>query len=144
MSAKNLRILAIDPGTRKMGFAFFEHKNLLYHGVESIKSRKSPHETLREARKTILRLIKDFKPDILAVEKAFFTNNRSASLLNVFIAEIRAIGRRKRLKVMSFAPSTVKKAICGNGRASKKEVARVIVFSPLTASRATLALKAAS
>jgi crossover junction endodeoxyribonuclease RuvC len=42
------------------------------------------------------------------------------------VDEIKAIGKRKGLKVKSFAPSTVKKAICGNGRASKKEVARVI------------------
>jgi len=28
---------------------------------------------------------------------------------------------------LSYAPSTVKKYICGNGRASKEEVARVIV-----------------
>jgi Holliday junction resolvasome RuvABC endonuclease subunit len=43
------------------------------------------------------------------------------------VDEIKAIGRRKGLEVKGFAPSTVKKAICGNGRASKKEVARVIV-----------------
>ena len=47
--------------------------------------------------------------------------------LNVFVDEIKAIGRRKGLKVLGYAPSTVKKMICGNGRASKEEVARVIV-----------------
>ena len=63
----------------------------------------------------------------MVVEKAFFANNRSAALLNVFVDEIRAIGKRKKLEVLSYAPSTVKKFICGNGRASKKEIARVIV-----------------
>lgn len=58
---------------------------------------------------------------------AFFANNRNASLLNVFVDEIKAIGRRKKLKLISYAPSTVKKLICGNGRASKEELARVIV-----------------
>jgi Holliday junction resolvasome RuvABC endonuclease subunit len=37
------------------------------------------------------------------------------------------VGERKAVTVLGFAPSTVKKHICGNGRASKKEVARVIV-----------------
>jgi Holliday junction resolvasome RuvABC endonuclease subunit len=110
-----------------MRIAFFDTGKLIYYGVKTIKKGKSPHETLREGRKTILRLIKDFIPGILVVEKAFFANNRSASLLNVFVDEIKAIGKRKALKVVSFAPSTVKKAICGNGRASKREVARVIV-----------------
>jgi Holliday junction resolvasome RuvABC endonuclease subunit len=31
------------------------------------------------------------------------------------------------LEVRGFAPSTVKKAICGYGRPSKKEIARVLV-----------------
>ena len=127
MHKNNSKILAIDPGTREMGLAFLEEEKLIYHGVKVIKKRKSPHETLKEGRKIVLRLIKDFKPKALVIEKAFFANNRSAALLNVFVDEIRAIGRRKGLKVMSFAPSTVKKAISGNGRASKREVARVIV-----------------
>ncbi len=127
MSKNNHKILAIDPGTREMGIAFLDEGKLIYHGVKVTKKRRSPHETLREGKKIILRLIKDFKPQVLVFEKAFFANNRSASLLNVFVDEIKAIGRRKGLKVIGYAPSTVKKFICGNGRASKKELAGVIV-----------------
>jgi len=127
MSNNNKKVLAIDPGTWEMGIAFLEKGKLIYHGVKSIKREKSPHETLKEGRKIILRLIKDFRPNTLVVEKAFFANNRNASLLNVFVDEIKAIARRKKLRLLSYAPSTVKKAICGNGRASKEEVARVIV-----------------
>ena len=80
-----------------------------------------------EGRKAILRLMNDFKPQVLAVEKTFFANNRNAALLNVFVDEIRAIGRRKGLRVVGYAPNTVKKYICGNGRASKEEVARAVI-----------------
>jgi Holliday junction resolvasome RuvABC endonuclease subunit len=127
MPKKNSKILAIDPGTRELGVAFLEDKKLIYHGVKVIRNGKSPHEKLREGRKIILRLIKDFNPQLLVVEKAFFAQNRNTSLLNVLVDEIRAIGRRKKLKLISYAPSTVKKYICGNGRAGKKEVARVVV-----------------
>lgn len=127
MHKTKTRILAIDPGTRHMGVALLEDGKLVYYGVEIIKKQKTPHETLREGRKVILRLINDLNPKALAVEKTFFANNRSAALLNVFGDEIKAIGRRKRLKVICIAPSTVKKFICGNGRASKVEVATVIV-----------------
>lgn len=127
MSRNHSKILAIDPGTREMGIAFLDEGKLIHFGVKVIKKRKSPHETLREGRKIILRLIKDFKPDVLVVEKVFFANNRSASLLNVFVDEIRAIGRRKGIKVTGYAPSTAKKIICGNGRASKEEVARTVI-----------------
>lgn len=127
MLKNNLRILAIDPGTREMGIAFLENRKLIYYVVKVIKNGKSPSEKLREGRKIALRLIRDFKPQVLVIEKAFFVNNRNASLLNVLVDEIRAIAKRKQLKVISYAPSTVKKYICGNGRASKKEVAKAVV-----------------
>jgi crossover junction endodeoxyribonuclease RuvC len=127
MSKDKRKILALDPGTRHMGVAFLEGDKLLYQGVKAIPKKRSPHETLREGRKTVLRLINDLSPQILVVEKTFFANNRSAALLNVFVDEIRAIGKRKGLEVIRYAPSTVKKFICGNGRASKAEVAKVVV-----------------
>lgn len=127
MHYKYKKILAIDPGTREMRIAFLDGGKLIYHGVKIVKKRKSPHETLKEGRKIVLRLIKDFRPNTLVVEKAFFANNRNAALLNVLVDEIKAIVKRKILKVLSYAPSTIKKYICGNGRARKEEMARIIV-----------------
>lgn len=124
---RKLKILAIDPGTREMGVALLEGEKLIHYGVKAIKRSLSPHERLKEGRQIILRLINDFKPDTLVVEKTFFGNNRNASLLNIFVDEIMAIGKRKGLRVVTYAPNTVKKIICGNGRASKEEVAKVIV-----------------
>lgn len=120
------KILAIDPGTKHMGHAFLDKGKLLYYGVKVIEKKKSPHETLKEGKKIVLGLINDLKPNVLVVEKTFISNNRSASLLNVFFDEIRAVGKRKKLRVLSFAPSTVKKHIAKDGWARKKEVARAI------------------
>lgn len=127
MFKKNQKILAIDPGTREMGIAFLDKGKLVYHGVKTFKRGKSPHEILREGRKTILRLIRDFKPQVFVVEKSFYAKNRNASLLNVFVDEMMSIAKRNDLKVLSFAPCTLKKFICGYGRAGKEDVARVIV-----------------
>jgi len=121
------KILAIDPGTKEIGVAFLDGEKLIYHGVKAIPEDKSPNERLKEGREIIIRLINDFKPDILVVEKSFFANNRTASLLHAFINEIRAIGNKKGLKVVNYATSTVRKYIAGNGRASKKELSKVIV-----------------
>jgi crossover junction endodeoxyribonuclease RuvC len=120
------KILAIDPGTREMGIALLEGASLVYHGVKTIKNRRSAHEILGEGRRIVLRLLDDFRPTVLVVEKTFFSSKRSA-LLNVFADEMQALGKRKGLRVVSFAPNTVKKFITGNGRASKEEVAQVIV-----------------
>ena len=125
---KTSRILAIDPGTRVMGIAFLEKGKLIYYGVKTIKDgTRLPHQRLREARRVVIRLIQDFHPEVLAIEKTFFSNNRNIALLNVLAEEIKAIARRKGLKVFSLAPSTVKKLVCGNGRARKREVAKVVV-----------------
>ena len=127
MPKNNCRILAIDPGTRLMGVAFLENGTLVYHGVKVISKGRSPQQTLQRAKGVILRLIDDLAPQTIAVEKAFFSKNRNAALLNVLVDEIRSIARRKGLQFVSHAPSTIKKFTCGNGRATKKEVATVIV-----------------
>ncbi len=121
------RILGIDPGTREMGLALLEGHDLVYHDVHVFLHRESPHTILKEGRATILRLIRDFTPDVLTFEKTFFANNRNAALLNVLSDEIRAVAKRKRIPVRAYAPSTVKKRVTGNGRASKGEVAQVVV-----------------
>lgn len=123
----NQKILAIDPGTREMGVAMFDGDKLIYHGVKVIRRNLSPHERLVEGRKIVLRMINDYKPQVMVIEKTFFAKNRNSSLLNVFGDEIIAIGKRKGLRVVSYAPSTMKKLICGNGSASKKEVAQAVI-----------------
>src|SRR5713226_9231942 len=124
---KKVRVLAIDPGTRAMGVALLENGDLIYHGVKTITRGGSPHDKLREGRKIVLRLINDFSPHVLVVEKTFFANNRNSALLNVFADEIMIVGKRKGLKILAFAPSAVKKAVCGNGWAKKDEVAKAVV-----------------
>jgi len=121
------KILAIDPGTRYVGIAFFEGKELVYYGVKTIKKTALPHDTLKEGKKIISRLIRDFTPTTLVVEKTFFSNNRNSALLNVFADEIKVIGKKKGLNVMAYAANTVRKHVCGNGAASKDEVAKVVV-----------------
>ena len=123
---KNNRILAIDPGTHYMGVAVLDGKKLSYYGVKTLARRKSPHDTLTEGRKLIRELIDDFEPRTLAVEKTFFANNRNSTLLNIFADEIVAIGKRKRLKVILLAANVVRKELCGNGWATKREVAQEV------------------
>ncbi len=127
MTNNHKKVLAIDPGTREIGIAFLEGDTIVYHEVKMIPKKKKPQETLREGKKIVLRLINDFRPQILAVEKTYFANNRKAATLNAFVAWIRMIGKRKGLSVVSYASNTVRKYVCGNGRASKEEVARAII-----------------
>ena len=81
----------------------------------------------QEGRRVVLQLLRDFQPDLLAVEHAFFVKNRNTALLNVFVDEIRALARQNGIVVRSLAPSTVKKGICGDGAATKRQVSEAVV-----------------
>jgi len=128
MTKNHKKVLAIDPGTRAIGIAFLEGDEIIYHDVKTIPKGQSPQEVLQEGRKIVMRLINDFKPQLLAVEKTYFAKNRNGGLLNAFVAEIGALGRRKGLTVVTYATNTVRKLICGNGRAGKEEVARAVAI----------------
>lgn len=121
------RILAIDPGTREMGVAVLEAGKLLYHGVVVIKRGRSPKETLERGRSSVARLIADFRPETLVIEKTFIGRNRNGALLNVLADEIQALARRSRLTVLSLAANVVKKSICGDGWATKLDVAKAVI-----------------
>jgi Holliday junction resolvasome RuvABC endonuclease subunit len=127
MTTERKKTLAIDPGTRNIGFALLDNGDLVHYGVKTIGRAQSPHYKRQEGRKFISRLIEDFRPQSLLVEKTFFANNRNSALLNAMADEVGALGRRRKLSVRSLAANTVRKAICGNGAASKEDVARAIV-----------------
>jgi activator of 2-hydroxyglutaryl-CoA dehydratase len=82
MGKDKTRILAIDPGTRHMGVALLEDGKLIYHGVKVIKKQKTPHATLKEARKVVLRIINDLKPDVLVFKP--FSPGTGTSLYSMF------------------------------------------------------------
>jgi Holliday junction resolvasome RuvABC endonuclease subunit len=109
-----------------MGVAVVERGNLLYSAVEIFRKLPSQEERLKQGRAAVTRLIHDFRPSVLAVEKTFIGKNRDAALLNVFADEIAALGRRRGIAVRAFAPNTVKKIVAGHGWATKEEVARAV------------------
>ena len=128
MSKRN-RILPIDPGTRKMGVTVLESGSLLYAGVETFCKLPSREERARQGRATVARLIHDFRPAVLAVEKNFVgRNHRQKMLLSDLTSEIASLGRRNGISVVSLASNTVKKAVTGNGWATKKEVAQAVAL----------------
>lgn len=121
------RLLAIDPGTKYLGVAIFEGKELIYYATKTIPKLKTPRKTLRAGGKIIQRLIHDFKPKIMIVEKTFFPQSANSALLNTFTNRIQIVGKRKGLTVHTYAANTVRKYVCGNGSASKDEVAKVLI-----------------
>ncbi len=127
MFRKNHRIIAIDPGTKYIGYAIFEKEKLIYHGVETITNKYQSSEVIHEVKKIITRLINDFSPEVLAIEKTFFGNNQRCITLNKISRIIHLIGRRKGLVIKSYAVNTIRKIVCGDGHTKKQDVAKILV-----------------
>lgn len=121
-----IKTLAIDPGTREMGIAILEETDLAYYGVKTLKKKRPAQVLLKSLRRIIYKLCDDYQPDVLAIEQTFNTTDRNLSLLHLAAAEVKSAARRRGLKVVSYAPKTIRKFVCGSGKATKKEVSKVI------------------
>jgi Holliday junction resolvasome RuvABC endonuclease subunit len=122
---KTKRILAIDPGTRLMGVAILEGRELLYYGVKTIRRPKSPREILAEASRIIQNLIAYYQPTLIVIEKTFLIQ-KSASLLMVLAEEIKNQAQRSNLQVFEYAPTYVREYLCQPNKATKRETAKKI------------------
>lgn len=120
------RILCVDPGTREMGIAVMEDAELIYYGVKTLKKKRPTSVLLKETRKIISRLIEDYSIKTLVIEKTFFNRNKNVSNLIVLAEEINAMAKKKKLKIVEYAPKTVCKYICQDGKATKREVSKII------------------
>lgn len=120
-------ILAIDPGTREMGVAVLEGTQLLYAGVKTFPPKIPYPEGRQRIRAVLSRLLSDFNPDLVAVEKTLFANNPSSRLLNEIEGQIRMLAKRWGITMIVVAASTVKKVMGGYGTASKYMVAKAVV-----------------
>lgn len=124
------RILAIDPGTRRIGVAVLEGKELLYYGVKTIRRPKTPREILEDAATLIKNLTTIYQPHILAIEKMSLIQ-KSESLLVVVAEEMKATAKQEGLSIYEFPPAMVRKQICQKAKATKKETASQIgLFYP--------------
>jgi Holliday junction resolvasome RuvABC endonuclease subunit len=124
---KNERILAIDPGTRKIGVAVLEGEELLYYGVKTIKRPKTPREILEEVAILIKNLSTIYQPHILAIEKIFLVQ-KSESFLVVVTEEMKTAAKREGLSIYEYMPAIVRKRICQSGKATKRDTAKRIAL----------------
>ena len=125
-------ILGIDPGFERMGCAVLEKspsgEKLIYSAC-LISSRNDAHEKrLLVLAKGLKKIIKDFKPDTVAIEKLFFSANQKTALK---VAEARGVAlllaAENNLKVVEFTPLEVKMAMTGYGRAEKNQVRKMVL-----------------
>ena len=128
---KDKIILGIDPGTNILGYGVIrvDSKGPHYEtmGVFDLRKIKEPFEKLANIFSGVNELIAEYAPDELAVESPFYGKNAQV-ILKLGRAQGAAITAAVMhgIPVTEYAPRKAKIAICGNGAASKEQVAMMI------------------
>jgi crossover junction endodeoxyribonuclease RuvC len=125
---KTYRILGVDPGTVKMGYALLEINGSQMKSVDIgviFLDALSDHPTrLLKILERLQSIIITYKPTIMAVEAPFYAKNVQ-SMLKLGRAQgvAIAVGMDKGLDIFEYSPRKIKQSITGNGNASKEQVA---------------------
>ena len=128
---KTKTILGIDPGTNILGYGVIciDSKGPHYvdMGVFDLRKITDPFEKLANIFAGVSELLEIHKPDELAVESPFYGKNGQV-ILKLGRAQGAALTAAvmKGIPVAEYAPRKAKIAICGNGAASKEQVAMMI------------------
>lgn len=127
-----MKILSIDPGFERIGIAVIEklpkQKDALVYSNCFKTSAKIPfHLRLTAIGDEMERIIKIYKPEVLAIEKLYFTTNQKTVM---GVAEARGViiysASRNGLSIFEYTPPQIKVAVTGYGKASKDMVIRMV------------------
>lgn len=122
-----MRILGIDPGVAIVGFGVVDSdkgKNRLVKcGVITTPAHTQLSSRLNSIYLDLMELIATFKPKAIAIEELFFNTNITTG---ISVAQARGVillaCYQSGVPVYEYTPLQVKQAVCGYGRAEKKQV----------------------
>jgi crossover junction endodeoxyribonuclease RuvC len=120
-------ILGVDPGTRVSGYGIICIQNQSYIPLDYGCIRPPSHFKLSERYLAIFdsieELIEKYQPTVLVVEMQFmYKNAQSAIKLGMARGAVMIAAKKKGLPIFEYAPAVAKRAVVGNGRASKFQV----------------------
>lgn len=120
-------ILGIDPGYATIGFGVVDYTSAHFTPIDFGAITTDPalpfEQRLCDIYEAIQYLLKKHKPEAVAIEELFFTNNRTtgidvAQARGVILLAIRQAG----IPLHSYTPPQVKQAVVGYGNAEKHQV----------------------
>lgn len=134
------RVLGIDPSLRGTGLAVVEVSGglirLLHSQRITIASSQDFASCLGRIAHEVEQVMKAFAPEAFALEATIYVQNaRVAQILGAARgAAIATLSRLGASTIIEYAPTRIKQAITGSGRASKEQVHRTVASLLATAS----------
>lgn len=128
-----MKIVGIDPGYERVGIAILEKnpgdkkEKLLYSNCFKTNAKLPFPERLLLVGQEVESVIKEWKPELLAIEKLYFENNAKTAM---GVSEARGViiyeGKRAGIPILEYTPLQIKSAVAGYGKATKTEVQNMI------------------
>jgi crossover junction endodeoxyribonuclease RuvC len=129
--AAGLRILGLDPGSRRTGYGVIERRGAdwvhVAHGCVTVTAvGESLPERLRVIFESLRELIATHVPGEVAIERVFVNRNVDSALKLGQARGAALCAVPKGLPVFEYAPRAIKLALVGSGAAEKAQVAHMI------------------
>ena len=100
---------------------------LVTAGVITTPAHTPLPDRLEEIYSGLTDIIKETQPDVMSVEKLFFTKNITTA---ISVAEARGVailtGRQAKLPIHEYTPNEIKKSITGYGAAKKPQIQEMV------------------
>ncbi len=146
-------VLGIDPGTASTGYGLVRSAGTRLHalgeGVITTRPGVPVERRLADIHARVGELLDEHAPDAIAIEELYFgANVRTAFAVGQARGVVLLAAGQRGVPSRSYTPQQVKGAVCGNGRAEKEQVARMVarllgLATPPTPDHATDALAVA-
>lgn len=125
-----MRILGIDPGLGTTGYGIIEDSNfkVIEAGVIRTAANTSIQSRLAKISETVSGIIREHKPGVLVLEKIYSHSKHptTAILMGHARAVICLACGEFNIKLVNYPSTRIKKAVTGNGHASKQQVQRMV------------------
>ncbi len=127
-----MRVIGFDPGLKITGFGVIESNGkeieLVQAGIIKAKANQELSERLKEIYLGVSEILKETKADEIAIEDLYshYKHPRTAILMGHARGIIFLVAGELGIKVFSYSAKRIKKALTGNGSASKLQVQRCV------------------
>lgn len=126
-----MRVMGIDPGTVVVGYGVIDsdagRETMIAYGVLTASAKEKPAQRLSILYKSLEKIVLKFKPDAVAVETPFVSQNVSSAL---------AIGRAQAVALLAatnrgiptfeYSPAQVKQRVASYGASSKEQIQQMV------------------
>jgi crossover junction endodeoxyribonuclease RuvC len=124
-------VIGIDPGTASTGYGVVRGTGsrieALTEGVIVTRPGVTLERRLAQIHTEIGELLDRYRPDAIAVEELYFgANVRTAFAVGQARGVVLLAAGQRGVPSRSYTPQQVKGAVCGNGRAGKAQVGRMV------------------